>query len=92
MCHRSLMTNQRLLEVLLITTIFKKIMSVPKGKSHGMILLLDKSGSMASNLAASYEQILILAMFCRKVNIPFTAYGFGNARHLRDMDYPNEKK
>ena len=72
--------------------IFKKIMRVPKGKSHGMILLLDKSGSMASNLAASYEQILILAMFCRKVNIPFTAYGFGNARHLRDMDYPNERK
>ena len=71
--------------------IFKKIMRVPKGKSHGMILLLDKSGSMASNLASSYEQILILAMFCRKVNIPFTAYGFGNARHLRDMDYPQEK-
>jgi hypothetical protein len=71
--------------------IFKKIMRVPKGKSHGMILLLDKSGSMASNLAASYEQILILAMFCRKVNIPFTAYGFGNARGLREMDYPNER-
>ena len=71
--------------------IFKKIMRVPKGKSHGMVLLLDKSGSMSSNLAASYEQILILAMFCRKVNIPFTAYGFGNARGLRDMDYPNEK-
>ena len=71
--------------------IFKKIMRVPKGKSHGMILLLDKSGSMASNLASSYEQILILAMFCRKVNIPFTAYGFGNARHLRDLDYPNER-
>ena len=71
--------------------IFKKIMRVPKGKSHGMILLLDKSGSMAGNLASSYEQILVLAMFCRKVNIPFTAYGFGNARHLRDMDFPNER-
>jgi hypothetical protein len=72
-------------------SIFKKIMRVPKGKSHGMILLLDKSGSMAGNLAASYEQILVLALFCRKVNIPFTAYGFGNARGLRDLDYPNEK-
>jgi hypothetical protein len=72
-------------------SIFKKIMRVPKGKSHGMVLLLDKSGSMANNLAASYEQILILAMFCRKVNIPFTAYGFGNARGLREMDYPREK-
>lgn len=71
--------------------IFKKIMRVPKGKSHGMILLLDKSGSMASNLAASYEQILILAMFCRKVSIPFTAYGFGNSNGLRDLDYPQEK-
>ena len=71
--------------------IFKKIMRVPKGKSHGMILLLDKSGSMASNLGASYEQILILAMFCRKVSIPFTAYGFGNARMLRDMDFPGER-
>jgi hypothetical protein len=70
--------------------IFKKIMRVPKGKSHGMILLLDKSGSMASNLSASYEQILVLAMFCRKVNIPFTAYGFGNARGVRNMDYPGE--
>ena len=73
-------------------SIFKKIMRVPKGKSHGMILLLDKSGSMANNLSASYEQILILAMFCRKVNIPFTAYGFGNARGLRDLDYPKEKE
>ena len=71
--------------------IFKKIMRVPKGKSHGMVLLLDKSGSMSNNLSASYEQILILAMFCRKVNIPFTAYGFGNARMIRDMDFPNER-
>jgi len=71
--------------------IFKKVMRVPKGKSHGLVLLLDKSGSMSDNLAASYEQILILAMFCRKVNIPFTAYGFGNADHVRDgIDYPGE--
>jgi len=70
--------------------IFKKVMRIPKGKSHGLILLLDKSGSMSDNLSASYEQILILAMFCRKVNIPFSAYGFGNADHIRDKDFPNE--
>lgn len=70
--------------------IFKKVMRVPKGKSHGLILLLDKSGSMSDNLAASYEQILILAMFCRKVNIPFSAYGFGNADHIREKDFPGE--
>jgi hypothetical protein len=70
--------------------IFKKVMRVPKGKSHGLILLLDKSGSMSDNLSASYEQVLILAMFCRKVNIPFSAYGFGNADHIRDKDFPEE--
>ena len=68
--------------------IFKRVMRVPKGKSHGLVLLLDNSGSMSDNLAASYEQILILAMFCRKVNIPFTAYGFGNHYSVREMDYP----
>lgn len=69
-------------------TIFKKMMRVPKGKSHGMILLLDKSGSMSNNMGPSLEQILILAMFCRKVNIPFAAYGFGNAIGVREIDFP----
>jgi hypothetical protein len=59
-------------------TIFKKMMRIPKGKSHGLILLLDKSGSMSNNLKGSIEQILILTSFCRKVNIPFVVYGFGN--------------
>jgi hypothetical protein len=71
-------------------SIFKKVMRVPKGKSHGLILLLDKSGSMSDNLSASYEQILILAMFCRKVSIPFSAYGFGNADHIREKDFPEQ--
>jgi hypothetical protein len=71
--------------------IFKKVMRVPKGKSHGLILLLDKSGSMSENLCASYEQILVLATFCRKVNIPFAAYGFGNADHVRvSIDFKEE--
>ena len=72
--------------------IFRKMMKVPKGKSHGLILLLDKSGSMSQNMASSIEQILILALFCRKVNIPFKVYGFGNAIAVRQIDYPNEMK
>ena len=57
--------------------IFRKVMLSPKGKNHGLILLLDKSGSMSENMPGSIEQILILTMFCRKVNIPFVVYGFG---------------
>jgi hypothetical protein len=34
---------------------------------------------MSENLDSSIEQILVLSHFCRKVNIPFTVYGFGNA-------------
>jgi hypothetical protein len=66
--------------------IFRKVMLTPKGKSHGLILLLDKSGSMSSNMSGSIEQILVLAMFCRKVNIPFTVYGFGDSEEARICD------
>jgi cobalamin biosynthesis protein CobT len=70
--------------------IFRKSMRVPKGKSHGLVLLLDRSGSMSRNMAGSIEQILVLASFCRKVNIPFVVYGFGDSTDGRQADYPNE--
>jgi len=70
--------------------IFRKMTIVPKGKSHGMILLLDRSGSMSENLTSSIEQILVLSMFCRKVNIPFVVYGFGDDVTGRKTDFPNE--
>jgi len=66
--------------------IFRKVMLVPKGKSHGLILLLDRSGSMSDNMAGSIEQILILSMFCRKVNIPFIVYGFGDCTTSNMID------
>ena len=71
-------------------TIFRKMMRVPKGKSHGLVLLLDKSGSMSENMGSSVEQIMILASFCRRVNIPFVVYGFGNALDARKLDFPEE--
>ena len=70
--------------------IFRKMMRTPKGKSHGLVLLLDRSGSMAQNMAGSIEQILVLVMFCRKVNIPFVVYGFGDSETGRKMDFPDE--
>jgi cobalamin biosynthesis protein CobT len=71
--------------------IFKKMQRVPKGKSHGLVLLLDRSGSMSQNMAGSIEQILVLTQFCRKVNIPFVVYGFGDSADGRMADYPNQK-
>jgi hypothetical protein len=70
--------------------IFRKTMKVPNGKSHGLVMMFDRSGSMTDNMRGSIEQMLVLAMFCRKVNIPFVVYGFGNNTSGRHLDYPEE--
>ena len=56
--------------------LFKKISVVPDGKNHGLIFILDWSGSMSEFLLDAYKQLLNLIWFCRKVNIPFEVYAF----------------
>jgi len=58
--------------------IFKKITTVPNMKNHGMIFLLDWSGSMSNYLMPTVEQLLNLVWFVKKINIPFSVYGFVN--------------
>ena len=58
--------------------IFKKISSIPNQKNHGMVFLLDWSGSMQRHIMPTTEQLLNLIMFCRKINIPFSVYKFVN--------------
>lgn len=56
--------------------IFKKVTNIPEGKSHGMIMYLDWSGSMHGDLESTVVQLLNLVHFCRNVNIPFRVYAF----------------
>ena len=65
--------------------IFLKNAIMPDGKNHGMVMLLDWSASMATNMANTVKQLLNLVWFCQKVNIPFEVYAFTNAYtpHLR---------
>lgn len=49
---------------------------VPDGKNHGMLMVMDMSSSMTDNMRGTIEQTIALAMFCRRVNIPFEVYGF----------------
>jgi hypothetical protein len=79
--------NNKIYKYLVEDNIFKKVTSTPKGKSHGLILLLDRSGSMANHMGSSIEQILVLTSFCRKVNIPFVVYGFGSSDKSRFYDF-----
>ena len=56
--------------------IFKKITVVPNGKSHGLVMFLDWSGSMNNHLENTMKQLINLVMFCKKVNIPYDVYAF----------------
>ena len=64
--------------------LFKRIAIVPKGKSHGLVMFIDYSGSMYDNIKATIEQTLILATFCRKVSIPFRVYAFTDCNDTPD--------
>lgn len=56
--------------------IFRRNAITPKGKNHGVVVFLDWSGSMDRILIDSVNQTLLLADFCRKVNVPFEVYIF----------------
>ena len=65
--------------------IFKRVSVVPKGKNHGLVMFVDYSGSMTDNIIATVEQTILLAYFCRKVNIPFRVYAFTDLRTPTDI-------
>ena len=58
--------------------IFKKVTVLPDGKNHGLLFLLDWSGSMQREILATVKQLLNLTAFCKKVQIPFEVYAFTN--------------
>ncbi len=58
--------------------LFKRINIVPDGKNHGLIFLLDWSGSMQYEILPTVKQLLNLTAFCKKVQIPFEVYAFTN--------------
>ena len=64
--------------------LFKKVNVIPEGKNHGLIFILDWSGSMGDSLLDTIKQLFNLVWFCDKVNIPFDVYTFTN-RYLKDQ-------
>ena len=63
--------------------IFKRIAVTPDGKNHGMMMFIDWSGSMNDKLQATIHQTMNLALFCKKVQIPFEVYAFSNSNSRR---------
>ena len=58
--------------------LFKKITVLPDGKNHGLVFILDWSGSMNHVIQDTIKQLYNLIWFCRKVQIPFEVYAFTN--------------
>lgn len=67
--------------------LFKKISVIPDGKNHGLIFILDWSGSMSNVLIDTLKQMYNILWFCQKVNIPFEVYAF--TEEWNDRPYTN---
>ena len=63
--------------------LFKKVTTLPGATNHGMVMVLDWSGSMCENLKGTLAQLFNLIWFCRKVKIPFEVYAFSDSRLSR---------
>ena len=64
--------------------LFRKITTIPDGKNHGLIFVLDWSGSMSYVLEDTIKQLFNLIWFCKKVNIPFQVFAFTNEWSCED--------
>ena len=58
--------------------IFKKVTTLPGATNHGLVMMIDWSGSMSDNLKGTLTQVFNLVWFCRKVNIPFSVVAFSD--------------
>jgi len=66
--------------------LFKKVTTLADGKNHGLVFILDWSGSMHPVLKDTVKQLYNLIWFCRKVNIPFEVYAFTQEYPLVSYD------
>ena len=89
---RSLTANSGIVDSSLLHTykynehIFKKISVTPDGKNHGLIMVVDWSGSMHRNIKGTVEQMMTLVMFCKRVNIPFEVFLFTDRYYSESRD------
>ena len=69
--------------------IFLQSTKLANAKNHGMMLLIDMSGSMVGSMPQVMEQVMHLVMFCKATNIPFDVYGFTSTNP--DINYEFQK-
>lgn len=70
--------------------LFKRVTVLPQGKNHGMLFLLDWSGSMDGVMEDTLKQVINLAMFCARINIPYRVLAFTSSYNDRKSYTTNE--
>ena len=66
--------------------LFKKVTTLSDGKNHGLVFVLDWSGSMGDVMLDTVKQLFNLIWFCKKVAIPFEVYAFTNEYPILKYD------
>ncbi len=59
--------------------IFNRVQVTPDGKNHGVVMVIDWSGSMCGSVKPTIEQAALLSMFCRRLSIPFRCFAFSDS-------------
>ena len=72
--------------------LFKQVTHMADSKNHGMVMLIDYSGSMYQALPGVIRQTLTLLMFCKRVGIPFEVYSFTSCGSEGAWSKMNEAK
>lgn len=65
--------------------LFKRVTTVKQGKNHGMLFLLDWSGSMDRVMADTIDQTINLVMFCQRAGIAFQVLAFTDHHETESM-------
>ena len=58
--------------------LFKKVTVMPDGKNHGLIILVDWSGSMNRVIHDAFKQLMQIVWFCKRAGIQFEVYAFAD--------------
>ena len=71
--------------------LFLSMSTTAEGKSHGLVMVVDWSGSMSGVLGTVLSQVLCLVEFCRKTGVPYEVYAFTDVCDGWELDTTSNK-
>lgn len=86
------LNTNKLHEYKLTEDLFLRQTITPDGKNHGLLMLVDWSGSMSDCIVETVKQLLVLVQFCRKVSIPFDVYTFTSQNYRAALEEGADEK